>query len=57
MIEENYEIYKAMFFEVFEDVDLEDFAKELHSMLIAYQKRIIELEAQVFGYISDEEVK
>jgi hypothetical protein len=37
MIEEDYETYKEMYFEVFPTSNLEGMAKELHSDLIAYQ--------------------
>lgn len=45
MIEEDYETYKVMYFEVFPSSNLEGMAKELHSALIAYQRRLRQFEA------------
>jgi hypothetical protein len=45
MIEEDYETYKSMYFEVFPASNLESMAKELHSTLIAYQYRLRQFEA------------
>jgi len=54
MIEEDYETYKHYFFEIFPASNLEGMAQELHAALIAYQNRILELEAAQQGVQADE---